>query len=495
MIEKHHEKIIVLLIHIINILLFSQYEWSDPIQLSEQGIYPSCNYKEPAITKDFNGLLHSFWLKNIQIGSDLDWYTQIEYRKSVNNGMTWSSTENLTPDYSTERIYSIEVVSDSQNNIHLVYSRSVEGSSYSQLLHITYNGTNWSEPIEIYQYYTSALNIGIDKTDRLYALWYLGPSSTGTEYYSYCDAHADSITWRTAEAVDNTGSYGVRSQLIFDDENNLYCVGSLQTDDVYAYFFEYKRANEVWEHEQITEIGAFACALTISDNEELYAHVSIGGTELDNDNYTYFKLKSDSIWTDLGYINSDTNYSDKYLFTDNDDNFHLIESHSSYPADLLYSSYNNDEWINEILHTDSLYGYGYLDAIMENAISTIYLIYQEIDTTMLQFDTKIFFQSKKIFTSIEDSDKLAKDFELFQNYPNPFNPATEINYTIKDMGKVELSVFNSKGEFVNNLVNKNQNKGRYSVMFNGTALNSGVYYYRLKVDRKVKETRKMLYLR
>ena len=490
------KKLIFLLILTMGYSLFAQFEWSDPIQLSEQGIYPSCNYKEPAITKDFDGLLHSFWLKNIQIGSELRWYSQIEYRKSSNNGSTWSTTENLTPDYLTEKIYIMKAICDSQNNIHVIYSRTVEGSSYSQLLHKKYDGVSWSDPIEIYQYYTSALSIGIDKMDRIYALWYLGAATTGTGYYSYCDAVADTISWKEAEAIDNTESYGVSSQLIFDDENNLYCVGRIYTDDVYPYLFEYSRSLAVWKCEQICDSVALGCALAISDNEELYANISIGPSNSDNSNYMLFKLKSDSLWSDMEFINKNTAFSERFLYVDNDDNFHLIEMYSSYPSKLIYTNDSTSIWNTEILHSDSIYGYGYQNIIMQNSISTLYLIYQEIDTTFLQFDTRIYFQSKQIDTGIIDNGQFTMDnYELEQNYPNPFNPSTEINYSIKDMSKVELSVYNSKGELVNNLVNKKQNKGRYSVMFNGITLNSGVYYYRLKVDGMVKETRKMLYLR
>ena len=87
------------------------------------------------------------------------------------------------------------------------------------------------------------------------------------------------------------------------------------------------------------------------------------------------------------------------------------------------------------------------------------------------------------------------NYELYQNYPNPFNNQTSIDYALNKISEVEINVFNAKGEFVKTLVNEKQGNGKHSVLFNANKLNSGVYYYRLKIDGMVKETKKMLYLR
>lgn len=83
-------------------------------------------------------------------------------------------------------------------------------------------------------------------------------------------------------------------------------------------------------------------------------------------------------------------------------------------------------------------------------------------------------------TSISNvSNNIAEGFSLAQNYPNPFNPSTTINYNISESGFVNLSVYNSLGKEVRNLINSNVNAGTYSVDFNGSELNSGVYFYKL----------------
>jgi hypothetical protein len=72
------------------------------------------------------------------------------------------------------------------------------------------------------------------------------------------------------------------------------------------------------------------------------------------------------------------------------------------------------------------------------------------------------------------------EFGLAQNYPNPFNPATVINYSIAVDSKVSLKIFNLLGQEVAQLVNTNNAAGNYSVNFDASMLNSGVYFYQLE---------------
>jgi flagellar hook assembly protein FlgD len=85
------------------------------------------------------------------------------------------------------------------------------------------------------------------------------------------------------------------------------------------------------------------------------------------------------------------------------------------------------------------------------------------------------------------------------HYPNPFNPETVIYYSLPQESKVELTVYNIKGQRVNRLINSEQPAGDYRIIWNGTnergeRVSSGVYFYRLTAgDRSL--NRKMLLLK
>ena len=86
---------------------------------------------------------------------------------------------------------------------------------------------------------------------------------------------------------------------------------------------------------------------------------------------------------------------------------------------------------------------------------------------------------------------VSNKFDLSQNYPNPFNPSTAIIFSIPNEGLVSIKVFNSLGEEVTELVNETKPAGTYSVSFDASTLNSGVYFYKISTGNFV-QTKKMI---
>lgn len=83
-----------------------------------------------------------------------------------------------------------------------------------------------------------------------------------------------------------------------------------------------------------------------------------------------------------------------------------------------------------------------------------------------------------------DNAVLPEKVTLYQNYPNPFNPVTTIKFTLPGAANIKLSVYNSNGQLVEELVNGKHQTGSHSIMFNGDRLNSGIYFYRLDTAGK-----------
>jgi hypothetical protein len=89
--------------------------------------------------------------------------------------------------------------------------------------------------------------------------------------------------------------------------------------------------------------------------------------------------------------------------------------------------------------------------------------------------------------------------ELDQNHPNPFNPSTTIRYCLPDKSGIRLEVYDVSGKRIVCLVDSRQEKGVYTAEWNGkdergTAVGSGVYFYRLTVGKQT-ISRKMVLLR
>jgi hypothetical protein len=83
-------------------------------------------------------------------------------------------------------------------------------------------------------------------------------------------------------------------------------------------------------------------------------------------------------------------------------------------------------------------------------------------------------------------------FYLGQNYPNPFNPSTNIKYSIPADGNVSLKVYDILGNEISTLVNEFQQAGTFDVVFDGSNLASGVYYYQLRAGEMTASKKLML---
>ncbi|MGA9295639.1 MAG: T9SS type A sorting domain-containing protein [Ignavibacteriaceae bacterium] len=84
---------------------------------------------------------------------------------------------------------------------------------------------------------------------------------------------------------------------------------------------------------------------------------------------------------------------------------------------------------------------------------------------------------------VEINKNYVSKYELRRNYPNPFNPVTTITYTLPQAGNVELKIYNSLGQKVAQLVNKQMQAGSYKVTWDAQNEPSGIYFYKITVNR------------
>lgn len=85
------------------------------------------------------------------------------------------------------------------------------------------------------------------------------------------------------------------------------------------------------------------------------------------------------------------------------------------------------------------------------------------------------------------------------NYPNPFNSSTSIMFEISENSNVELRIFNLLGQEVTVLINREFDRGSYSIPWNGmdgkgNGMPSGIYFYKLRCNERM-IIRKMILLK
>jgi predicted GH43/DUF377 family glycosyl hydrolase len=85
-------------------------------------------------------------------------------------------------------------------------------------------------------------------------------------------------------------------------------------------------------------------------------------------------------------------------------------------------------------------------------------------------------------------------FSLLQNFPNPFNPSTKIRYTLPHRSHLTLEIFNTLGQKVTTILDRDMEAGSHEVEFDGKGLASGVYFYRMKAG-DLEQTKKFTVLK
>ena len=120
-----------------------------------------------------------------------------------------------------------------------------------------------------------------------------------------------------------------------------------------------------------------------------------------------------------------------------------------------------------------------------------------VDLSLLEKGEQVFFVEFYVDVSTTITDEpfvQPRQFRLFQNFPNPFNPSTLIQFSLPEDESTTLTVYDIKGRVIRTLVNTRLEKGEHSVVFDGSGLPSGVYFYNLTAGA-YSETKKLLFMK
>jgi hypothetical protein len=93
-----------------------------------------------------------------------------------------------------------------------------------------------------------------------------------------------------------------------------------------------------------------------------------------------------------------------------------------------------------------------------------------------------------------NNNNIADRFELMQNYPNPFNNKSKIKYQISKMSEVKLVLRDVLGREVGVLIDGIKEAGSHEIIFDAADFATGIYFYTLTADGFT-DTKKMILLK
>jgi len=357
----------------------------------------------------------------------------------------------MNTSYNASNNYNIWVNSfeiDSDNN--LIIAGDSQGAIVFKFKN---NGAIIWEKNIIGTYVNSFNKIKLDKKNSIFACGFYGTSS-GYDFITLkLDSSGNQKWLKTFNGAKN--SEDMAEDLVVDTLGNTYVTGSAcnQTSSFNRSIVTIKydsTGNVVWLKDLISNPNGNLTPAMISKDRfnNIYVLSGYSGYQPFSVGYLTVKYKQngDSIWS-FSYSSSiASNYGKSLLFI-NDNKFYI---------------------------SGRAYG-----------INTGY------DLTTLEMS-----QVSEIKISNENTPEF---YSLSQNYPNPFNPTTNIKFrvpygSIANNKFVTLKVFDILGKEIATLVNEKLKAGEYEVTFDGTALPSGVYFYKL-TSGDFTETKKMILLK
>jgi hypothetical protein len=100
---------------------------------------------------------------------------------------------------------------------------------------------------------------------------------------------------------------------------------------------------------------------------------------------------------------------------------------------------------------------------------------------------------------VNDEKIYPDEFKIIGNFPNPFNPSTTIVFTLPKNENVVIKIYNVLGEEIIKITDGEFSAGKNEIIWNGvdqngSAVDSGVYFYTIKFENQI-QTGKMVLTR
>jgi len=124
------------------------------------------------------------------------------------------------------------------------------------------------------------------------------------------------------------------------------------------------------------------------------------------------------------------------------------------------------------------------DVVSETEISDASVSITNLNTGSLEtvVTNSSGFWEMTLLTSIDEQNRIPREFSVSSPYPNPFNPKTKIDFSLPEHGPVTVTIYNILGEVFDSRESQ-LNAGTYSIEWEGRGA-SGVYFINIKTNSK-----------
>jgi hypothetical protein len=417
------------------------------------------------------------------------------------------------------------VKADNQGNVYMA-GTSADGASRYYYILIKYlpNGdTAWTRLYHDFPAPDYGPFISIGESGNIYLAGYITVSEMNTDLLLIKYAPNGDTIWRRIYGSPSQAADGATA-IALDSSENIYLTGFTsdsdhQWSDILTVKYD-SSGTRIWTAQyngalDYTDMGYYVAV----DNDE---NIYVAGDSREVNGYDdmvliKYSADGDSLWH--RYYNDEVNRDDKVrgLAVDNSNNvimtgyssvafgnmitikydpagnliwqraYFPFEMYNSSPTSICLDSFGNIYITGLALQsltalkyypngdTAWTWGYGYsrwgtgiaLDN-QSNVIITGYDSYYAIKLVQEPQDVD------------DGNNPLPSKYNLHPAYPNPFNAQTIISYDLPKEANVNLEIYDLLGRRVATLAEGTQEAGTHQVVWDGSGVSSGLYFYRLK---------------
>jgi hypothetical protein len=408
---------------------------------------------------------------------------------------------------------------DKAGNVIIVGSASIGGTPYA--LTIKYNpsgDTLWTRYFNLPPNYPANNNgLTLDDSNNIFVTGSIvRPGVPGKCLILRYDPSGN-LKWFNTFTIDSTRSNGGHG-ICLDVFGNICVVGAqilAPYGDLYTYLLRVTNAGSIlWSRiypVPIANGGAFRGPVVSRDGSSIYYTIS-GANGLGGGGYSIFTLKynstGDTQWVRVfggGGVYGTAN-GPGAIKLDKHDNIYICGG-GNYPTTgddfvtIKYTPSGVQQWVMRYTGIITNGGEGAADLFIDTALN-VYVVGNSPNGISIG-RAAVTIKYSQLVGIISNNGENPREFKLYQNYPNPFNQSTIINYQAARLSALEggtpvqvtLKVYDLLGREVAVLVDEKQGVGSYSVRFDASELSSGIYFYRMRANENIIDTKKLILIK
>jgi hypothetical protein len=470
----------------------SNAQWQTEVRLTNDPGISQLGYNNSKQISVVGNTVHVVWVDHRNAKPE------IYYKRSPDKGVSWGNDIRLV--YSSGLSFA-PAISCSDSIVYVAWQDSRFGNEEIMIKRSTNGGLNWSNDMRVTNDAASSRTPSIFAHKTIYEAVYLVWEDTrdgNSEIYYTQSSDGGMVFGAQLRVTSNSSSSVLPSVSGSDYTANI----AWQEDrDGNAEIYYRRNNNGNWSAEiRLTNNGSDSQSPCIIRNNDFIGVVWYDNRDGNNEIYLKTSTNAGTNWSSDKRLTTQSSGSARPSMDISGQNIHIAwEDYRDGHSEAYYKSSPDQglSWTIDNRLTNTV-GDGSGSPSIFVSGTGVYLIWN--------FNNEIYFKKNPTGNPIgiqTISTEVPDKFSLGQNYPNPFNPTTKIRFDIPNSVSsphvlggdlVQLKVFDINGREVATLVNEQLAPGTYETTFDGSNINSGIYFYRLETNN-IRITRKCILLK